>query len=105
VPTRGGGRTVTNDKRRTTGHAYQNKERIMRYGEDYWTPAEVENGLAPHNAVYDPADGVYREVIEDDADDVDMLPSSPLRSERKVRALTAEQVGLTGTKETDDEGV
>ncbi len=47
----------------------------MRYGEDYWTPAEAEDGLAPHNAVWDPASGVYREVIEDDArDDGDDLP-------------------------------
>jgi len=78
----------------------------MHEGEAYWTPTEAENGLTPHTAIWDPASGVYREVIdEDDADDEDMLPHSPLRSERKVRALTAEQLGLTGTKETNDEGV
>jgi len=54
----------------------------MRYGEDYWTPADVENGLAPHNAAWDPASGVYREVIEDDAgdDDEDLPPHLPRRS-------------------------
>jgi len=54
----------------------------MRYGEDYWTPAEVEDGLAPHTAVWDPVSGVYREVIKDDAgddDDEDLLPHSPRR--------------------------
>jgi len=61
-----------------TGNAYTQKEKTMRYGEDYWTPAEVEDGRAPHNAVWDPASGVYREVIEDDAgDDDDLLPHSP----------------------------
>jgi len=53
----------------------------MRYGEDYWTPAEAEDGLVPHNAVWDPASGVYREVIEDDARDGgdDLLPHLPRR--------------------------
>jgi hypothetical protein len=40
----------------------------MRYGEDWWTPEEAEDGLMPHNAVFDPASGVYREVVEDDED-------------------------------------
>ncbi len=51
----------------------------MRYGEDYWTPTEAEDGLAPHNAVWDPASGVYREIIEDDAGDEDLLPHIPRR--------------------------
>lgn len=38
----------------------------MRYGEDYWTPQQAEDGLAPHDAVWDPASGVWRQVIEDD---------------------------------------
>jgi hypothetical protein len=70
----------------------------MRYGEDYWTPAEAENGLAPHTVVYDLASGVYREIIDDDEDERS-LPHSPLRSERKVRALTAEQLGRTDEEE------
>jgi len=69
----------------------------MRYGEDYWTPEEAEDGLVPHSAVYDPASGVYREIIEDD--DELSLPHSQLRPECSESALTAEQVGLT-----DEEG-
>lgn len=73
----------------------------MRYGEDYWTPSEAEDGLVPHNAVWDPASGVYRDVIEDGNDDDEeaALPHSPLRSTHKVRALTAEQLGLSGPEE------
>jgi len=71
----------------------------MRYGKDYWTPEEAANGLAPHTAAYDPANGVYRDVIEDDDEDELPLPHSPLRSEYKVRALTAEHLRLTDAKE------
>jgi len=75
----------------------------MRYGEDYWTPEEAENGMAPHNAVYDhPAGGVYREIIEDDDEDEPPLLHSPLRSEYKVRALTVEQLGLTDEEENPE---
>ncbi len=70
----------------------------MRYSEDYWTPAEAANGLAPHSAIYDPASGVYREMIDDEEGERS-LPHSPLRSERKVRALTAEQLGRTDEEE------
>ncbi len=73
----------------------------MRYGEDYWTPEEAENGMAPHNAVYDPASGVYRDMIEDDEDEPPLL-HSPLRSEHKVRALTAEQLGLADEEESQE---
>jgi len=76
----------------------------MRYGEDYWTPTEVENGLAPHTAIWAPASGIYREVIEEDDGDGDILPHSPLRSARTVWALTAEQLGLTGPDETEASG-
>jgi len=77
------------------------EERIMRYGEDYWTPEEAENGLAPHNAAYDSASGVYRDVIEDDDEDEPPPLHSLLRSEHMVRALTAEQLGLTDEKDAE----
>ncbi len=32
----------------------------MRYGEDWWTPEEAEDGVVPHTAVFDPISGVYR---------------------------------------------
>jgi len=76
----------------------------MRYGEDYWTPAEAANGLAPHTAVYDPASGVYREMIDDDEDERS-LPHSPLRSTRTVRALTAAPLGLTDEEEGQNENL
>jgi hypothetical protein len=37
--------------------------------EKRWTPEEAEDGVMPHNAVFDPASGVYREIIEDVNDD------------------------------------
>ncbi len=48
----------------------------MRYGEDWWTPEEAEDGVVPHTAVFDPISGVYREIIEDDEDDVWQGPAS-----------------------------
>jgi len=71
----------------------------MRYGEDYWTPREAENGMAPHNAVYDPASGVYRKIIDDEDEDKLSLPHSSLCSEGTVYAATDEQFGLTDKEE------
>ncbi len=73
----------------------------MRHGENWWTPEEAENGMVPHNAVYDPASGVYREIIENAEEDALPLapPRSPLRSEHMVRALTVEQLELTDEEE------
>jgi len=72
----------------------------MRYGEDYWTPSEAEDGLVPPQRGL-AASGVYRDVIEDGNDDDEeaALPHSPLPSTHKVRALTAEQLGLSGPEE------
>ena len=50
----------------------------MRYGEDYWTPEEAENGMRPSTAVYDAQTCVYREVIEDDESDDDDEPRDEL---------------------------
>jgi hypothetical protein len=68
----------------------------MQYGEDWWTPEEAEDGLMPHNAVWDPANGIYRQVLEDEGDQgEDLFPRSPLRSGHKARTLTAAELGLT----------
>jgi len=68
----------------------------MRYGEGWWTPEKAEDGLMPHNAVWDPANGIYRQVLEDENDqEENLFPRSPLRSRQKARALTAAELGLT----------
>jgi hypothetical protein len=68
----------------------------MRYGEDWWTLAEAGDGLMPHNAVWDPANGIYRQVLEaEDDQEKDLFPRSPLRSKQKARAFTAAELGLT----------
>jgi hypothetical protein len=65
----------------------------MRYGEDYWTPEEVENGAAPSTAVYDAQAGVYRKVSEDDAqaDDDDEPRGQRERDARIAAAVERER--------------
>ena len=61
---------------------------------NWWTPEEAEDGVVPHNAVFDEERGVWREVIEDDEDDWEGPAPAPV-------ALPA---WLDDAREEDGEG-
>jgi len=42
------------------------------YHEDYWTAQQLEDGQAPHDAVFVPSQGVWRQPLDEEDDEEDI---------------------------------